>query len=81
MPQLPQTLVNVEVGEPVEIGSEPTISDAVEAAESELGTKGRVVLRASGTEPVIRVMVEGEDQATVRALASRLADSVRAACG
>ncbi len=81
MPQLPQTLVNVEIGEPVEIGSKSAISDAVEAAETELGQEGRVVLRASGTEPVIRVMVEGEDQATVRALASRLADSVRAACG
>ena len=81
MPQLPQTLVNVEVGEPVEIGAQSAISDAVEAAESALGHTGRVVLRASGTEPVIRVMVEGEDQAMVRALATRLADSVRSACG
>ena len=58
-----------------------TIRDAVERAESELGTRGRVVLRASGTEPVIRVMVEGEDHAQVHALAERLADSVRESFG
>jgi len=55
------------------------ILDAVAAAESELADKGRVVLRASGTEPVIRVMVEGEDQAQVLALAERLASVVAAA--
>ncbi len=49
--------------------------------ESELGTRGRVVLRASGTEPVIRVMVEGENQEQVSALAERLADSVRESFG
>jgi phosphoglucosamine mutase len=57
----------------------PEIREAVAAAESELADKGRVVLRASGTEPVIRVMVEGQDEAQVVALAERLASIVAAA--
>jgi phosphomannomutase len=48
----------------------------VSAAEAELADKGRVVLRASGTEPVIRVMVEGEDEEQVVRLAEKLADIV-----
>jgi len=81
MVQFPQVLLNVKVlqrGDPTE---DPAIREAVDEAESELGTRGRVVLRASGTEPVIRVMVEGENQAQVSALAERLADSVRESFG
>jgi phosphoglucosamine mutase len=52
------------------------VRTAVASAESELADKGRVVLRASGTEPVIRVMVEGEDEQQVIALANRLASVV-----
>jgi phosphoglucosamine mutase len=51
----------------------------VSAAESQLGARGRVVLRASGTEPVIRVMVEGEDRVMVQSLAADIAESVRIA--
>jgi phosphoglucosamine mutase len=51
----------------------------VAEAEAILGARGRVVLRASGTEPVIRVMVEGEDGDEVNRLAESLADRVRAA--
>lgn len=79
MPQLPQRMVNVRVSERVDPGEQPAIREAVRAAEDELGKRGRVVLRASGTEPVIRVMVEGESRDCVDALADRLADSVRAA--
>lgn len=79
MPQLPQTLVNVRVGSRVDLNGNESIASAVSAAESKLGERGRVVLRPSGTEPVIRVMVEGEDQAMVQALATELAESVRAA--
>jgi len=79
--QLPQTLLNVRVDRAVDIGDDASIQSAVEAAESTLGERGRVVLRASGTEPVIRVMVEGEDQNLVHALATQLADSVRSAHG
>jgi phosphoglucosamine mutase len=57
----------------------PAIQAAVAAAELELKDTGRIVLRASGTEPVIRVMVEGQDETMVRALATRLAAIVSTA--
>jgi phosphoglucosamine mutase len=81
MPQFPQVLLNVKVREPVDPHGDPAVRDAVDEVEAELGTRGRVVLRASGTEPVIRVMVEGENYAQVSALAERLADSVRGSFG
>lgn len=81
MPQLPQHMINVRVSEPADPDEAPEIRDAVEEARLALGERGRVVLRASGTEPVIRVMVEGEDGDQVRVLAARLAESVRAALG
>jgi phosphoglucosamine mutase len=73
MPKYPQTMLNVRTEERLDPASSPAIQDAVAAAEQELADSGRVVLRASGTEPVIRVMVEGEDEAQVIALAERLA--------
>ena len=79
MVQLPQTLLNVRIGERVDISEHAAILDAVQNVETVLGGRGRVVLRASGTEPVIRVMVEGEDPLQVNSLASQLADSVRSA--
>jgi phosphoglucosamine mutase len=81
MEQFPQVLLNVRVREPVDPTRDPAIRDAVDTAEAELGERGRVVLRASGTEPVIRVMVEGQDRHQVSALAGRLADSVRSTFG
>ncbi len=77
MPQLPQTTLSVAVADHVDPHSEPVIRDAITAAETQLGDRGRVVLRASGTERVIRVMVEGEDRDLVAELAQHLADSVR----
>jgi phosphoglucosamine mutase len=79
MPRYPQTMVNVRMDRRLDPADSPEIRDAVAAAETELAEKGRVVLRASGTEPVIRVMVEGEDEAQVVALAERLASVVAAA--
>jgi phosphoglucosamine mutase len=79
MAQMPQTLVNVRVARPIDVDRNKIIRSAVAAAESKLGSRGRVVLRSSGTEPVIRVMVEGEDDALVEALAAELADAVRGA--
>jgi phosphoglucosamine mutase len=79
MEQFPQVLLNVKVPRPVDPNGNPAIRDAVGEAESALGTRGRVVLRASGTEPVIRIMVEGEDRYQVSTLATQLADSVRSA--
>jgi phosphoglucosamine mutase len=77
MQHFPQMMLNVEVDNRVDLEAEPTIRKAIGEAESALGDRGRVVLRASGTEPVIRVMVEGENEDTVTSLAHRLADSVR----
>jgi phosphoglucosamine mutase len=81
MEQFPQVLLNVKVREPVDPAGDAALRDAVGSVESELGGRGRVILRASGTEPVIRVMVEGEDAQQVSALANRLADSVRRSFG
>jgi len=73
MRKYPQTMVNVRTIERFDPSTSVVIQDAVVAAESELADTGRVVLRASGTEPLIRVMVEGEDHEQVVALAERLA--------
>jgi phosphoglucosamine mutase len=81
MAQFPQVLLNVKIHEPVDPGSNPAIREAIDDVEAQLGDRGRVVLRASGTEPVIRVMVEGEDRQQVNMLASRLAESVRSSFG
>ena len=79
MPKYPQTMVNVRTERRMDPGQSAEIQDAVAAAEGELADKGRVVLRASGTESVIRVMVEGEDGEQVLSLANRLASVVAAA--
>ena len=76
MPRYPQTMVNVRTQQSMDPGQSAEVQDAVAMAEGELGNRGRVVLRASGTEPVIRVMVEGEDQQQVVDLANRLASVV-----
>ena len=80
MPQFPQTMVNVTVEQKIDPDDKPEIQEAVNNAKHQLGDTGRIVLRASGTEPVIRVMVEGEDRGQVDALAEALAGTVRAAC-
>ncbi|MEJ2389266.1 MAG: phosphoglucosamine mutase, partial [Chromatiaceae bacterium] len=74
----PQQLVNVRLPEQRPIVDVPEVRDAVTSAERELDGRGRVLLRASGTEPLIRVMVEGNDEALVASIVSRLADVVRA---
>lgn len=78
MPKYPQTLVNVRVAGKPDLES-PLVLAAVEAAEAQLGDRGRVVLRASGTEPVVRVMVEGQEEGEVIALADQIAAAVTAA--
>jgi len=76
--QYPQYLINVRIDEPKDVMAMPEVQDAVATAERELATRGRVLLRPSGTEPLIRVMVEGMDDAQVLSIANRLADAVRA---
>ncbi|HMB74143.1 MAG TPA: phosphoglucosamine mutase, partial [Gammaproteobacteria bacterium] len=75
---LPQVLLNVRTARRIDPDANDAIRSAREQVESALGRRGRVVLRASGTEPVIRVMVEGEDPEEVGAHAERLAECVRA---
>ena len=75
----PQKLVNVRVGKGFAWEASAAVCKSKAAAEDELGKAGRVLLRPSGTEPVLRVMVEGEDGAKVDALAAMLAEQVRLA--
>jgi phosphoglucosamine mutase len=69
----PQRLINVKIAKQMDITNNSDITAAVEAAETKLGDDGRVLLRASGTEPVIRVMVEGRDATLTDQLATELA--------
>ena len=73
MPKYPQTMVNVKVEKRMNPDDSAIIQKAVVAAEKELAETGRIVLRASGTEAVIRVMVEGQDEQVVNDLAQKLA--------
>ena len=63
MQRLPQLLVERDRGRPAEIVAAPEVLAELDAVESELGERGRVLVRASGTEPVVRVMVEATDEA------------------
>jgi len=67
----------VRVKDKKDLQSVPAIRDAVASVEATLGRKGRVLLRPSGTEPVVRVMVEGEDAGLVQRLAEELAQQVK----
>ncbi|HCK81440.1 MAG TPA: phosphoglucosamine mutase [Candidatus Competibacter sp.] len=78
MTKYPQTLINVSVTGEVDL-QRPPIQEAIRAIESQLGEHGRVLLRPSGTEPVVRVMVEGPDGGTVERHARELAGVVREA--
>jgi len=80
MSKFPQELINVPLGtaRASEVMANATVSDAVSAVESDMGGEGRVLLRPSGTEPLIRVMVEGREAAVVAAKANSIADIVRA---
>ena len=76
MTKYPQKLVNVRIEKKVNLADFPAIDDAVKDVESELGERGRVLLRPSGTEPLVRVMVEGEDGQEVDTLVHSLAERV-----
>ena len=77
MSKFPQVMLNVRVAQRFDPLTVPTVVSTVAAVEKELAGNGRVVLRASGTEPVIRVMVEGRDAATTAACAERIATAVK----
>ncbi|CAH0216538.1 phosphoglucosamine mutase [bacteria symbiont BFo1 of Frankliniella occidentalis] len=78
MKLLPQILVNVRFSGSHDPLEDATVKAVTAEVEAELKGRGRVLLRKSGTEPLIRVMVEGEDEAQVTALAHRIADAVKA---
>jgi phosphoglucosamine mutase len=73
MTRYPQVLVNVKGVDKARVAAAPTVQDAVAAAEAELGDSGRVLVRPSGTEPAVRVMVEAVDPDQARQLADRIA--------
>jgi phosphoglucosamine mutase len=75
----PQVLVNVQVPRGFDWEKDRAIAGARDAAEESLNGKGRVLLRPSGTEPLLRVMVEGEPRQVVEAAANSIADAVRRA--
>lgn len=77
MKKFPQKLVNVKIEKQVDIGAMPEVDRAVKSIENELGEEGRVLLRSSGTESVVRVMVEGKDARMVSKLADQLANEVK----
>jgi len=79
MRKFPQVLLNVKTARRFDPKAVPSVQEAVIRVESQLGGDGRVVLRASGTEPVIRVMVEAREEAAARAGADQIAAAVRAA--
>ncbi len=76
--KIPQTLRNIRVGRRVPIAESAPIARAVGEAEGALNGRGRVFLRYSGTEPLLRILVEGPDAAEVRSVADRLEEVVRA---
>jgi phosphoglucosamine mutase len=79
MRKFPQILLNVKVASRFDPNDVPLIQQAVARIEQQLAGEGRVVLRASGTEPVIRVMVEGREEGETRAAATELAEIVKRA--
>jgi phosphoglucosamine mutase len=73
----PQTMINVQMSRHFDVKSSAPVQQALREVEQELAGNGRVVLRASGTEPVVRVMIEGRDPAQVARLSEQLADTVK----
>jgi phosphoglucosamine mutase len=77
----PQVLVNVRVRERRELQTIPTVADAMKQVEGRLEGRGRLLVRYSGTEPLLRIMIEGQDQQEIQRWADQIADTVRVAIG
>ncbi len=77
----PQTLINVRVRERQDLRTVEPVSQVIQQVSDKLGENGRLVVRYSGTEPLLRVMVEGEDESLVRAYGEEVADTVRTHLG
>ena len=76
MTALPQLLVNVRVKEKIDLASVPAVQQVIDACNEELGETGRVLIRYSGTEPLLRIMLEGENDQQIQRLADEIADAV-----
>jgi len=76
MQKMPQKMVNLRLGSRVNLSEYPALDGIVDAMEKRMGGRGRVLLRPSGTEPLVRVMVEGEDADLVSQYAQELAHDV-----
>ncbi len=76
--KFPQVLLNVTVADARQAGGSPALAEAVRRAQEELGDRGRVLVRPSGTEPLVRVMVEAQDLETANAIAGELAGLIEA---
>ena len=74
---LPQVLVNVKVAEKKDLATLPRVQEAIHSVETALGDRGRVLVRYSGTEAKLRVMLEGEDEGQIKCLADEIIDAVR----
>jgi phosphoglucosamine mutase len=81
MTRFPQVLVNLRVASKPDVETLPSVARAIDEAERTLGERGRVLVRYSGTEPLLRVMIEGEREPQIRALADRIVDAARDAIG
>jgi phosphoglucosamine mutase len=77
----PQTLVNVRVREKRDVYEVPAIAEAIRRVEDALDGNGRLLVRYSGTEPLLRIMIEGQDHATVQAWAEEIAEATRSSLG
>ena len=81
MQSLPQVLVNVRVRERLDLDQLPEVRDMIEAVERRLGGTGRVLIRYSGTEPLMRIMLEGRDQDEINGMANQIAELVQSTIG
>lgn len=77
----PQVLVNVRVRERPQVREVPALARAIDEAERKLGVRGRVLVRYSGTEPLLRIMMEGPERAEIESLAKSVEEAARAAIG
>ena len=77
MTAYPQVLMNLRVKEKVDLGTVPAVADVMRSVESRLEGSGRLLVRYSGTEPLLRVMLEGRDQAEIRRWGQEIIDAVR----
>jgi phosphoglucosamine mutase len=73
----PQVLVNVRVDRKVDLKTVPEVAQVMSAVETRLAGKGRLLIRYSGTEPLLRIMIEGQDQREISAWAAEIADAVK----